>query len=68
MLHAMYREILEIGLPYFIEKKKKFGYFSRYSAEVFINFLATDYDSHILRKFGNDLASKFKKLQITFEN
>jgi triphosphoribosyl-dephospho-CoA synthase len=56
-----YREILEIGLPYFIEKKKKFGYFSAIQ-HVFINFLATDYDSHILRKFGNEKASKIQKI------
>ena len=55
-----YREILEIDFPILL-KKKKFGYFSAIQ-HVFINFLASDYDSHILRKFETKKTSKIQKI------
>ena len=54
-----YSEIFSKGLPYLENLKKKLS-FSDSVSLVFLNYLSCDYDSHLLRKYGNEKASKIK--------
>tara|TARA_B100000575_G_scaffold184032_1_gene147980 strand:+ start:302 stop:1138 length:837 start_codon:yes stop_codon:yes gene_type:complete len=52
-----YSEILNQGLPHFISLKKKLSYEDSVSM-LFLNYLSRNLDSHILRKWGKEKASK----------
>ena len=54
-----YSEIFSKGLPYLENSRKKLS-FSDSVSLVFLNYLSYDYDSHLLRKFGIEKASKIK--------
>ncbi|MAI28912.1 MAG: hypothetical protein CMP38_01760 [Rickettsiales bacterium] len=54
-----YKEIFSKGLPYLECKKKKLSV-SDSIPLVFLNYLSFDYDSHLLRKYGIEKASKIK--------
>ena len=55
-----YQEIFLTGLPFFKKLKKKFS--KKFSIEcLYLNFLSTDLDSHILRKYGKDRAYSISK-------
>ena len=55
-----YSEIFLKGLPYLETSRKKLS-FSDSISLVFLNYLSNDYDSHLLRKYGIEKASKIKK-------
>ncbi len=55
-----YKEIILSGLPFFISIKKKLSYNDSISL-LFLNYLSLDYDSHLLRKYGIEKASKITK-------
>ena len=55
-----YKEIFLNGLPFLEKFKKKFS-FSESISLVFLNYLSFDYDSHLLRKYGIEKASRIKK-------
>ena len=48
------------GLPFFISIKKKLSYNDSISL-LFLKYLSLDYDSHLLRKYGIEKASKITK-------
>ena len=54
-----YSEIFSKGLPYLENLRKKLS-FSDSISLVFLNYLSYDYDSHLLRKYGIEKASKIK--------
>jgi triphosphoribosyl-dephospho-CoA synthase len=54
-----YSEIFSKGLPYLETSRKKLS-FSDSISLVFLNYLSCDYDSHLLRKYGIEKASKIK--------
>ena len=54
-----YSEIFSKGLPYLENLRKKLS-FSDSISLVFLNYLSCDYDSHLLRKYGIEKASKIK--------
>ena len=54
-----YSEIFLNGLPYLETSRKKLS-ISESISLVFLNYLSFDYDSHLLRKFGIEKASKIK--------
>jgi len=54
-----YSEIFSKGLPYLESSRKKLSNSDSIS-QVFLNYLSFDYDSHLLRKFGSEKASKIK--------
>ena len=50
-----YEEIFKISLPYYKIQKKRFS--EKISIEkLFIKLMSNDFDSHILRKYGVDIA------------
>ncbi|MAI60424.1 MAG: hypothetical protein CMM92_05325 [Rickettsiales bacterium] len=55
-----YSEIFSKGLPYLETSRKKLS-FSDSISLVFLNYLSNDYDSHLLRKYGIEKASKIKE-------
>ena len=55
-----YSEIFSKGLPYLECSRKKLSV-SESIPLVFLNYLSFDYDSHLLRKFGIEKASKVKE-------
>ena len=54
-----YSEIFSKGLPCLESSRKKLSNSDSIS-QVFLNYLSFDYDSHLLRKFGIEKASKIK--------
>ena len=54
-----YKEIISSGLP-FLFRKKKLSYNDSISL-LFLKYLSLDYDSHLLRKYGIEKASKITK-------
>ncbi len=55
-----YTEVFSKGLPYLGYLRKKLSV-SESIPLVFLNYLSFDYDSHLLRKFGVEKASKIKE-------
>ena len=60
-----YKEIFDFGLPYFLSMKKKHSY-KNSIIMLYMNYLAFECDSHLLRKYNFETANKIKRMsQIT---
>ncbi len=56
---TIYKEVFDFGLVFFKNSKKKFSF--KFSVQrLFIYYMSTDFDSHIMRKFGKSIALKLK--------
>ncbi len=54
-----YLEVFSKGLPYLESSRKKLSYYETIPL-LFLHYLSFDYDSHLLRKYGVEKASKIK--------